>query len=107
MCPSPNVLLLLLPLVYCQSAFADPVLHDEVDWLETMAFAAHQTDYSGTFVYQDGMGGHVEVSRITHISDAAGEHERLEGLNGTRREIVSSNDQVWLFLGDRKVRIER
>jgi sigma-E factor negative regulatory protein RseB len=102
-----NLLILLLPLFGWQSASADPLQHDEVDWLETMAFAAHQTDYSGTFVYQDGMGGHVEVSRITHISDANGEHERLEGLNGTRREIVSSNNQVWLFLGDRKVRIEK
>jgi len=105
--PRFNQLLLILPLIWWQSASADPLQHDEVDWLETMAFAAHQTDYSGTFVYQDGMGGHVEVSRITHISDAGGEHERLEGLNGTRREIVSSNNQVWLFLGDRKVQIEK
>jgi sigma-E factor negative regulatory protein RseB len=102
-----NALLLVLPLMWWQSAGADPLQNDEVDWLQTMAFAAHQTDYSGTFVYQDGMGGHVEVSRITHISDADGEHERLEGLNGSRREIVSSNNQVWLFLGDRKVKLEK
>jgi len=107
MLPRFNLLLLVLPLLWWQSACADPLMHDEVGWLETMAFAAHQTDYSGTFVYQDGMGGHVQVSRITHISDKAGEHERLEGLNGSRREIVSSNNQVWLFLGDRKVRIDR
>ena len=102
-----NVLLLVLPLICWQSANADPLMNDEVDWLKTMAFAAHQTDYSGTFVYQDGMGGHVQVSRITHISDAAGEHERLEGLNGSRREIVSNNNQVWLYLGDRKVKVEK
>lgn len=90
-----------------QIAYADPQRRDDADWLKTMSFAAHQTDYSGTFVYQDGIGGHVEVSRITHISDAEGEHERLEGLSGARREIVSSNNQVWLFLGDRKVRIEK
>jgi sigma-E factor negative regulatory protein RseB len=100
-------LLLLLSLVWWQGAQANPFLGDDSDWLKTMAFAAHQTDYSGTFVYQDGAGGHVEVSRITHISDANGEHERLEGLNGARREIISSNNQVWLFLGERKVRIER
>lgn len=104
---SVRVLSFLLPFFYWQSAHADPRYFDEADWLKTMAFAAHQTNYSGTFVYQDGVGGHVEVSRITHISDAEGEHERLEGLNGARREIVSSNNQVWLFLGDRKVRIER
>jgi sigma-E factor negative regulatory protein RseB len=65
------------------------------------------TDYSGTFVYQDGMGGHVQVSRITHVSDADGEHEKLEGLNGSKREMISSNNQVWLLLGDRKVRIDK
>lgn len=102
-----RVLPFLLPLICWQAANADPLHRDDADWLKTMAFAAHQTDYSGTFVYQDGVGGHVEVSRITHISDADGEHERLEGLNGARREIVSSNNQVWLFLGDRKVRIEK
>lgn len=97
----------LLPFFCWHSVVADPLYRDDADWLKTMAFAAHQTDYSGTFVYQDGAGGHVEISRITHISDADGEHERLEGLNGARREIVSSNNQVWLYLGDRKVRIER
>lgn len=102
-----KVLLFLLLLTLLQSVDADPLRSNATDWLKTMAFAAHQTDYSGTFVYQDGVGGHVEVSRITHIIDSGGEHERLEGLNGARREIVTSNNQVWLYLGDRKVRIER
>jgi sigma-E factor negative regulatory protein RseB len=96
----------ILLLIWGPAVYADPRRND-TDWLETMAFAAHQTDYSGTFVYQDGVGGHVEVSRITHIFDADGEHERLEGLNGIRREIISNNNQVWLLYGDRKVRIER
>jgi sigma-E factor negative regulatory protein RseB len=93
-------------LSYGQAACAD-TRRDDADWLETMAFAAHQTDYSGTFVYQDGVTGNVEVSRITHVADADGEHQRLESLNGIRREIVSSNSQVWLFYGERKVRIDR
>jgi sigma-E factor negative regulatory protein RseB len=104
---SVRVLSFLVPLICGQSVYADPHHPDDADWLRTMAFAAHQTDYSGTFVYQDGVGGNVELSRITHVVDADGEHERLEGLNGARREIVSSNNQVWLYLGDRKVRIER
>lgn len=102
-----RILMCLLPLLCWQTVNADPLRRDDADWLTTIAFAAHQTDYSGTFVYQDGVGGHVEVSRITHISDANGEHERLEGLNGSRREIVSSNNQVWLYLGDRKVKIQK
>lgn len=95
-----------LLLLFCHNLYADPRRGD-TDWLETMAFAAHQTDYSGTFVYQDGVGGTVEVSRITHILDADGEHQRLESLNGVRREIVSNNNQVWLVYGEHKVRLDR
>ncbi len=86
------------------TAIADPFLED-AEWLRTMAFAAHQTNYSGVFVYQSG--GRVEMSRITHISDQNGEHERLEGLDGLRREVIRNNDKVWLYLGDKKVRIEK
>ena len=83
---------------------ADPLLEDS-DWLKTMAFAGHQTNYSGVFVYQSG--GRVEMSRITHIADKTGEHERLEGLDGHKREVIRNNDKVWLYLGDKKVRIEK
>lgn len=84
---------------------ADPFLQDEVSWLETMAFAAHQTDYSGTFVYQ--YGTHVETSRITHVVDANGEHGRLESLDGVQREIIRNNDEVWCYVGDKKIKLER
>ncbi|HLP97317.1 MAG TPA: MucB/RseB C-terminal domain-containing protein [Sideroxyarcus sp.] len=87
------------------TASADPQERDDADWLKTMAFAAHQTDYSGVFVYQSG--GRVEMSRITHVSDNEGEHERLEGLGGGRRELIRSNDQVWIYTEGRKVRIEK
>jgi sigma-E factor negative regulatory protein RseB len=87
-------------------AFADPLPQDGgLNWLKTMAFAAHQTDYSGTFVYQ--YGNHVETLRITHIADRDGEHGRLESLDGIRREIIRDNDVVWCYLGDNKVRVER
>jgi len=83
---------------------ADP-LRDDADWLRTMAFAAHETNYSGVFVYQ--AGGRVETSRITHVVDADGVHERLQGLDGERREVIRNNDQVWLYMGDKKVRFEK
>lgn len=86
------------------TASADPLWQDDLNWLKTMMFAAHQTDYSGIFVYQ--YGNHVETSHITHIIDSAGEHSRLNGLDGARREIIRSNDQVWCYLGDSKVKIE-
>ena len=76
-----------------------------MNWLQTMAFAAHQTDYSGTFVYQ--YGDHVETSRITHVVDHDGEHGRLESLDGARREIIRHNDQVWCDFGNGKVKVEQ
>jgi len=86
-------------------ACADPIRPDVLNWLQTMAFAAHQTDYSGTFIYQ--YGNHVETSRITHIADHDGEYGRLESLDGPRREFIRHNDQVWCDLGDGKVKVEQ
>jgi len=100
----PAVLAALL-LFSAGSACADPAPQDNSrSWLQAMAFAAHQTDYSGTFVYQ--YGNHVEVSRITHVFDRTGEYSRLERLDGPRRTIIRNNDEVWCYLGDRKVRVE-
>ena len=93
-----------LCLLWATTALADPLRLD-AEWLRTMAFAAHQTNYSGVFVYQSG--GRVEMSRITHLVDKDGEHERLEGLDGLRREVIRNNDKVWLYLGDKKVRVEK
>jgi sigma-E factor negative regulatory protein RseB len=87
------------------TAFADPLLDKEADWLKTMAIAAHQTNYCGVFVYQSG--GNVEVSRVTHVMDKDGEHERLEGLVGVKRELIRDNDQVWLYSDGHKVRLEK
>jgi sigma-E factor negative regulatory protein RseB len=86
------------------AAFADPMRVDEADWLKTMALAARQADYSGVFVYQSG--GRVEMSRITHVSDADGEHERLESIGDSKRELIRDNDQVWLYTDGHKVRVE-
>lgn len=93
-----------LLLAVVPGAFADPLWQDELNWLKIMAFAAHQTDYSGTFLYQ--YGNHVEISRITHVVDRDGEHSRLESLDGVRREIILNNGQVLCYLGGRKVKLK-
>jgi sigma-E factor negative regulatory protein RseB len=97
-------LLALLLLSASCGAGADALRQEDLSWLQIMAFAAHQTDYSGTFVYQ--YGGHIETSRITHIADRDGEHGRLESLDGPRREIIRNNDQVWCDTGNGMVRTE-
>jgi sigma-E factor negative regulatory protein RseB len=87
------------------AALADPIRVDETDWLKEMTSAARLTDYSGVFVYQSG--GHVEMTRITHVSDQNGEHERLEGIGGAKSELIRDNDQVWLYSDGQKVRVEK
>lgn len=74
---------------------------DAVGWLQKMATAAQKLNYTGIFTYQSG--GSAETSRITHLVDAEGEHERLEVLDGSPREVVRSNDEVKCFLPEDKV----
>ena len=97
-------LLLVLFQLGVVSVYADTGTVDEADKLKTLAFAAHYNDYSGVYVHQSG--GRVGMSRITHVSDKDGEHERREELDGGKREIIRSNDQVWLFADGHRVKVE-
>jgi len=75
-----------------------------IDWLKVVAFAAHQTDYSGVFVYQyDNL---VETSRITHVVEADGEYEKLESLDGPKHEIVRHHGQVWCLINHKMVQMD-
>ena len=74
------------------------------DWLEVAAFAGHQTDYSGVFVYQ--FGNQVETSSIVHINDADREYEKLESLDGPKRELIRHDGQVWSYDHDKLVQLD-
>lgn len=75
-------------------------------WLQRIAGAARQLNYTGTFVYQHG--DTVETSRIIHVVDGSGEIERLETLDGPRREVVRTQDLVYTYHPDDKsLRVER
>src|SRR5690606_37831240 len=74
--------------------------------LKQMATAARELTYTGTFVYKHG--ARMETSRIWHLSDATGDYERLEPLDGPPREIVRTNEEVTCFdPGDKTARVER
>jgi sigma-E factor negative regulatory protein RseB len=90
--------------VCAPAAVADPLWQDDLNWLKTMVFASRQTDYSGVFIYR--YGNRVETSHFTHVVDGDGEHARLIAMDGARREIIRSNNQVWCYLGDSKVKLE-
>ena len=75
-----------------------------LDWLKIVAFAAHQTDYSGVFVYQ--YDNRVETSRVTHVVEADGEYEKLESLDGPKREIIRHHGQVWYYINHKMVQVD-
>lgn len=75
-----------------------------LDWLKIVAFAAHQTDYSGVFVYQ--YDNRVETSHITHIVEADGEYEKLESLDGPKRKIIRHHGQVWGYINYKMVQVD-
>jgi len=85
------------------NAYAE-VQQVSLDWLKIVAFAAHQTDYSGVFVYQ--YDNRVETSRITHVVEAEGEYEKLESLDGPKREIIRHHGQVWCYINHKMVQVD-
>ncbi len=83
-------------------ALADPLQESEaLAMLQRIADAARQLNYAGTFVYQHG--DQVETSRIVHFADSSGEYEKLETLDGPRREIIRNNDEVTCYYIDAKI----
>jgi sigma-E factor negative regulatory protein RseB len=76
------------------------------DWLNRAANAAKQQNYSGTYVYHHGE--HVEVLRVMHRADANGEQEKVDVLDGSSRQFLRINNDVYCHLPDGKhVRLER
>ena len=75
-------------------------------WLNRATAAAKQQNYSGIYVYHHGE--HVEVLRVLHRIDANRELEKVEVLDGSPRQFLRINDDVYCHLPDGKhVRLER
>lgn len=74
--------------------------------LQKIADAARELNYTGTFVYQHG--DQVETSRIVHFVDGGNEYEKLETLDGPRREVIRNNDEdLWYFPDAKIVRSDK
>jgi sigma-E factor negative regulatory protein RseB len=94
--------LLLSALTLAGTAHADVAL----DWLKQAETAAKQQNYSGVYVYHHGE--HIEVLRVLHRVDAKGEQEKVEVLDGTPRQFLRINNDVYChFPGGKQVRLER
>ena len=70
-------------------------------WLERIAKATQELDYSGVFTYQSGSS--IETSRITRMVSDGGAHERLEVLDGSPREVIRRDGEVWCVFPEQKM----
>jgi sigma-E factor negative regulatory protein RseB len=97
----------LLPALVVSQLWAGSVLAETLEqsealaWLQKIAQAARELNYRGIFVYQHG--DLAESSRITHLVDRNGEQERLETLDGPRREIIRNNSEILTYYADKRL----
>ncbi|SEO68130.1 MucB/RseB C-terminal domain-containing protein [Nitrosovibrio sp. Nv6] len=73
---------------------------EALSWLQKIAAAPRQYNYVGTFVYSSG--NHIETSRIIHLVNEEGEHERSVVLDGPPREVIRNNDEMRCYLPESK-----
>ena len=104
--------LLLLSLMACsgkalaQTATGASAQRSDVQWLEAIQSAAQRLNYRGMVVYEQR--GQVRASRIAHYFDGQVSHERLELLDGVRREFIRRDDEVrCLYPDTKRVVVER
>ncbi|HNP26011.1 MAG TPA: MucB/RseB C-terminal domain-containing protein [Nitrosomonas sp.] len=97
----PVLLLLLISAFQTVNAENQPQSSDNAfDWLQKMATAPRQHNYSGTFVYY--ADNYMESSRITHKVNHDGEFEKIEVLDGLTRIVYRNNDEMKCYLPDSK-----
>jgi len=90
-------------LLVSANAFASEE-RSSLDWLRQVVYATHQTDYTGVFVYQHD--NRVETSRITHVVEPDSEYEKLESLDGPKREIIRHHGQIWCYINQQMEQVD-
>ncbi len=79
---------------------------DALNWLEQAGHASRTLNYSGTYFYHHGE--HTEIMRVAHRTDGKSELNKVEVLDGSHREFIRINDEVYCHLADGKtVRVNR
>jgi sigma-E factor negative regulatory protein RseB len=73
------------------------------DWLKTVAFAGHLTDFSGVFVYQ--YNDRIETYRISHVVASDSEYEKVISLDGPKQEIIRHHGQTWCYRNHKMVQV--
>lgn len=98
------VVFLVFFMVHAADAATPLQPRDSIMLLKKVSLAAHQVTYQGTFIFQ--RDGYIESSRIYHLKDQTGEHEKLVRLDGPAREIICDGDEMQFYYPDLKSMME-
>ncbi len=79
---------------------------DEIaQWLIKINQAAYELDYRGTFVYVHE--DQIEVMMVARKTERGAVRERIYSINGSPREIIRDEEQVWCFLPEKKIGVHQ
>ncbi len=73
---------------------------DSMALLQKISSAAHQLNYQGTFIFQ--RESQIESTRIYHLVDQSGEHQRIVRLDGPPREIICNGREMRFYYPDQQ-----
>jgi sigma-E factor negative regulatory protein RseB len=93
-----GALLALASTAFAQSPQAPAEARDVRAWLLRINEAATQRNFQGTFIVSSG--GAMASARIAHYCDGRDQVERIESLDGERRQLLRHNDQVRVLWPD-------
>jgi sigma-E factor negative regulatory protein RseB len=77
---------------------------DAMAWLSRAAAAAREATYEGVYVHVNGE--RISTVRVSHASQGAEEHERIEPLDGGGLEIVRRNEERYCRFPDKTVKLD-
>ena len=90
-------------LLYCAVLASAQTPGDAAAWLTRIHQAAINRSYQGTMAFS--AGGHVSSSRVVHIFDGRERYERIEVLDGPRRQQFRHNGSMLTLMPETKVAV--
>ena len=94
---------LLAPVARAQMPVAPLEAREARHWLARLHEAASRRNFQGTFVV--AASGSVVSSRIDHFCEGANQFERIESLDGHKRQVYRHNDLVHSFWPQSRVAV--
>lgn len=98
-----TALLMFAPGASAGGSDASSAVRDVGGWLMRIHNAANQRNFQGTFIVSSG--GSVSSARIAHYCEGKDQFERIESLDGERRQVLRHNEKVHVLWPESRVAV--